>query len=144
MNSSARAQSTPMELQTLGGAASDRSLALTTTAGSQTTMMTTGTTTGQAEHVTSSGAHHHHHQHHQHRSAAQHRHHHHNRSRSAPRQPEKPARKRANSATLKSGISLASIPAHIRLTMLNSGLLSFAEFISTPGYASTASGTRNI
>ncbi|XP_023319121.1 receptor-type tyrosine-protein phosphatase kappa isoform X2 [Trichogramma pretiosum] len=114
MNSSARAQSTPMELQTLGGAAS---------AGSQTTMMTTGTTTGQAEHLTSSGAHHHQHHHH-HRSTAQQRHHH--RSRSAPRQPEKPARKRANSGTLKSGISLASIPAHIRLTMLNSGLLSFA------------------
>ncbi|XP_018368860.1 PREDICTED: receptor-type tyrosine-protein phosphatase kappa [Trachymyrmex cornetzi] len=50
------------------------------------------------------------------------KHHHHHRSRSAPRAPEKPPRKRH----LNPGQSLASIPSQIKLSMLNSGLISFA------------------
>lgn len=52
------------------------------------------------------------------------KHHHHHRSRSAPRAPEKPPRKRH----LNPGYSLASIPSQIKLSMLNSGLISFGEF----------------
>ena len=52
------------------------------------------------------------------------KHHHHHRSRSAPRAPEKPPRKRH----LNPGQSLASIPSQIKLSMLNSGLISFGEF----------------
>lgn len=51
-------------------------------------------------------------------------HHHHHRSRSAPRAPEKPPRKRH----LNPGYSLASIPSQIKLSMLNSGLISFGKF----------------
>ncbi|XP_015175077.1 PREDICTED: receptor-type tyrosine-protein phosphatase mu isoform X1 [Polistes dominula] len=50
------------------------------------------------------------------------KHHHHSRSRSAPRAPEKPPRKRH----LNPGHSLVSIPSQIKLSMLNSGLISFA------------------
>ncbi|XP_044020892.1 receptor-type tyrosine-protein phosphatase kappa [Aphidius gifuensis] len=50
------------------------------------------------------------------------KHHHHHRSRSAPRTPDKPPRKRH----LNTGQSLASIPSQIKLSMLNSGLISFA------------------
>ncbi|XP_034946982.1 myotubularin-related protein DDB_G0290005-like [Chelonus insularis] len=49
------------------------------------------------------------------------KHHHHHRSRSAPRTPEKPPRKRH----LNTGTSLASIPSQIKLSMLNSGLISY-------------------
>ncbi|OAD58019.1 hypothetical protein WN48_00811 [Eufriesea mexicana] len=49
------------------------------------------------------------------------KHHHHHRSRSAPRAPEKPPRKRH----LNPGHSFASIPSQIKLSMLNSGLISF-------------------
>ncbi|KAH0947953.1 hypothetical protein HN011_003645, partial [Eciton burchellii] len=49
------------------------------------------------------------------------KHHHHHRSRSAPRAPEKPPRKRH----LNPGQSLACIPSQIKLSMLNSGLISF-------------------
>lgn len=49
--------------------------------------------------------------------------HHHHRSRSAPRAPEKPPRKRH----VTPGHSLASIPSQIKLSMLNSGLISFGE-----------------
>lgn len=59
-----------------------------------------------------------------HSHSGSHRKHHHHRSRSAPRAPEKPPRKR----NLKTGHSLASIPSQIKLSMLNSGLLSFGEF----------------
>lgn len=52
-----------------------------------------------------------------------HRKHHHHRSRSAPRVPEKPPRKRC----LNPGQSLASIPSQIKLSMLNSGLISFGK-----------------
>ncbi|KAG7200253.1 hypothetical protein KM043_017724 [Ampulex compressa] len=51
------------------------------------------------------------------------KHHNHHRSRSAPRAPEKPPRKRH----LNPGHSLASIPSQIKLSMLNSGLISFGE-----------------
>ncbi|CAL7939364.1 unnamed protein product [Xylocopa violacea] len=51
------------------------------------------------------------------------KHHHHHRSRSAPRAPEKPPRKRH----LNPGHSLASIPSQIKLSMLNSGLISFVS-----------------
>ncbi|EZA61900.1 hypothetical protein X777_04711 [Ooceraea biroi] len=51
------------------------------------------------------------------------KHHHHHRSRSAPRAPEKPPRKRH----LNPGQSLACIPSQIKLSMLNSGLISFGE-----------------
>lgn len=54
------------------------------------------------------------------------KHHHHHRSRSAPRTPEKPPRKRH----LNTGASLASIPSQIKLSMLNSGLISFGESTS--------------
>ncbi|XP_066601849.1 receptor-type tyrosine-protein phosphatase kappa isoform X2 [Prorops nasuta] len=47
--------------------------------------------------------------------------HHHHRSRSAPRVQEKPPRKRH----LNPAHSLASIPSQIKLSMLNSGLISF-------------------
>lgn len=53
------------------------------------------------------------------------KHHHHHRSRSAPRAPEKPPRKRH----LNPGQSLASIPSQIKLSMLNSGLISFGKSI---------------
>lgn len=53
-----------------------------------------------------------------------HRKHHHSRSRSAPRAPEKPPRKRH----LNPGHSLVSIPSQIKLSMLNSGLISFGKF----------------
>ncbi|OXU25363.1 hypothetical protein TSAR_012926 [Trichomalopsis sarcophagae] len=49
------------------------------------------------------------------------KHHNHHRSRSAPRAPEKPPRKRH----MNPGQSLASIPSQIKLSMLNSGLISF-------------------
>ncbi|KAL6255332.1 hypothetical protein P5V15_013671, partial [Pogonomyrmex californicus] len=52
------------------------------------------------------------------------KHHHHHRSRSAPRAPEKPPRKRH----LNPGQSLASIPSQIKLSMLNSGLISFDDY----------------
>ena len=48
----------------------------------------------------------------------------HQRSRSAPRAPEKPPRKR----NLNPAQSLASIPSQIKLSMLNSGLISFGKF----------------
>lgn len=51
------------------------------------------------------------------------KHHHHHRSRSAPRTPEKPPRKRH----LNTGASLASIPSQIKLSMLNSGLISYGK-----------------
>ena len=54
-----------------------------------------------------------------------HRKHHHHRSRSAPRAPEKPPRKRY----INPGHSLASIPSQIKLSMLNSGLISFGMCI---------------
>lgn len=63
---------------------------------------------------------------HSHRS----RHHHHHRSRSAPRAPEKPPRKRH----LNPGHSIASIPSQIKLSMLNSGLISFGETLFTNIY----------
>ncbi|KYN08432.1 hypothetical protein ALC62_00586 [Cyphomyrmex costatus] len=56
------------------------------------------------------------------------KHHHHHRSRSAPRAPEKPPRKRH----LNPGQSLASIPSQIKLSMLNSGLISFGETTRDP------------
>ncbi|TGZ52575.1 Uncharacterized protein DBV15_11637 [Temnothorax longispinosus] len=56
------------------------------------------------------------------------KHHHHHRSRSAPRAPEKPPRKRQ----LHPGQSLASIPSQIKLSMLNSGLISFGETTRSP------------
>lgn len=55
------------------------------------------------------------------------KHHHHSRSRSAPRAPEKPPRKRH----LNPGHSLVSIPSQIKLSMLNSGLISFGKFFSS-------------
>ncbi|XP_029677428.1 receptor-type tyrosine-protein phosphatase kappa isoform X2 [Formica exsecta] len=61
------------------------------------------------------------------------KHHHHHRSRSAPRAPEKPPRKRH----LNPGQSLASIPSQIKLSMLNSGLISFAEELGSSKLSTT-------
>lgn len=60
------------------------------------------------------------------------KHHHHNRSKSAPRASEKPPRKRH----LNPGHSLASIPNQIKLSMLNSGLISFGESTRSPSPSS--------
>jgi hypothetical protein len=65
------------------------------------------------------------------------KHHHHHRSRSAPRAPEKPPRKRH----MNPGHSLASIPSQIKLSMLNSGLISFGELYFQPRSLSLASSS---
>lgn len=80
------------------------SLSRSTTAGAATSSLATGGTTG-------SSSHHHHHRKH--------------RSRSTPRyaEMEKPKKKRH----LSGASSLVSIPNTIKLSMLNSGLISFGK-----------------